>query len=98
MQYLVEMDAYLSPSAFLSTSQAIPFAYMAEYIARGAARKILSDTGDWEQFQAYEPLFIEQERLVWKRSQRVFTSTRTGTIFSDLEGQSNFSGSNIGST
>ena len=96
--YLVELNAYLSPAAFLSTGGAIPFGYMAEYIARGAARKILADTGDIEQFQFYEPLFKEQEILVWKRSQRQFTATRTGTIFSDLEGQSNFSGSNIGST
>lgn len=87
-QYVIELSGYLTPAAFLSQTQAIPFGYMAEYIARGAARKILSDTGDWEQFNAYEPLFFEQERLVWKRSQRIFTSTRTGTIFSELQGQS----------
>lgn len=81
-QYLVELDAYLSPAAFLTTSNAIPFGYMAEYIARGAARKILADTGDVEQFQFYEPLFREQEMLVWKRSQRQWTSTRTETIYS----------------
>jgi len=52
----------LSPAAFLSTNQAAPFGYMCEYIARGAARKILSDTGDVEQFNFYEPLFMEQER------------------------------------
>src|SRR5208337_551963 len=68
-QYVVELEAYLSPSAFLNTASAIPFGYMAEYIARGAARKILSDTGDVEQFNFYEPLFQEQEILVWKRSQ-----------------------------
>lgn len=91
--YLIELDAYLTPAAFLTTSQAVQFGYMSEYIARGAARKILSDTGDWDQFNAYEPLFVEQERLVWKRSQRIFTSQRTGTIYSDLQGpQSNFSG------
>jgi hypothetical protein len=56
---------------------------MCEYIARGAARKILADTGDIEQFQFYEPFFIEQEQLVWKRSQRQFTATRTQTIFSE---------------
>lgn len=82
-QYLVELDAYLTPAAFLSLSQAIPFGYMSEYIARGAARKILSDTGDIEQFQFYEPLFKEQETLVWKRSQRQFTATRTETIYSN---------------
>lgn len=81
-QYLVEIDAYLSPAAFLNQPNAIPFGYMAEYIARGAARKILADTGDVEQFQFYEPFFREQEILVWKRSQRQWTSTRTNTIYS----------------
>lgn len=80
-QYLVEIDAYLSPAAFLSGGSAVQFAYMSEYIARGAARKILSDTGDSEQFNFYEPLFREQEMLVWKRSQRQFTATRTPTIY-----------------
>jgi hypothetical protein len=95
-QYLVELDAYLSPAAFLNQSQAIPFGYMAEYIARGAARKILADTGDTEQFAFYEPLFKEQETLVWKRSQRQWTSTRTQTIYSQglNQGQSGFN--NIG--
>lgn len=85
--YLVELDAYLTPAAFLMTGASISFGYMAEYIARGAARKILADTGDVEQFQFYEPLFIEQERLVWKRSQRQFTANRTDTIFSTSWGQ-----------
>lgn len=87
LQYLVELDAYLSPAAFLNTQSAIPFGYMAEYIARGAARKILSDTGDVEQFMFYEPLFREQENLVWKRSQRQWTATRTQTIYSQGNGQ-----------
>lgn len=82
-QYLISLDGYLTPAAFLNSSYAIPFGYMAEYIARGAARKILADTGDIEQFQFYEPLFREQEMLVWKRSQRQFTATRTDTIYSN---------------
>lgn len=81
-QYLVEVDCYLTPAAFLNGSTALQFAYMAEYIARGAARKILADTGDTEQFNFYEPLFREQEMLVWKRSQRQFTAVRTPTIYS----------------
>lgn len=81
-QYLVEIDAYLTPAAFFNTSAAIPFGHMAEYIARGAARKILSDTGDIEQFQFYEQFFKEQEMLVWKRSQRQWTNNRSETIYS----------------
>lgn len=98
ISYYIELDAYLTPAAFLNSGQAVQFAYMSEYIARGAARKLLSDTGDIEQFQFYEPLFREQEMLVWKRSQRQFTSTRTGTIFSDLQGQSNYNNIGQGST
>lgn len=94
--YAVEMTGYLSPAAFLTTSDALPFAYMAEYIARGAARKILSDTGDLEQFNFYEPLFKEQEMLVWKRSQRQFTATRTPTIFSQAAGGNYFGNSSGG--
>jgi len=90
ISYNVQLTAYLTPAAFLASGNAVQFGYMSEYIARGAARKILADTGDTEQFMFYEPLFKEQETLVWKRSQRQFTSTRTGTIFSDLQGQTNF--------
>jgi hypothetical protein len=97
IQYLVEVDAYLSPAAFLNTGAAIPFGYMAEYIARGAARKILSDTGDTEQFMFYEPLFIEQERLVWKRSQRQWTATRTETLYSQGMNQGSYGNNNGGS-
>jgi hypothetical protein len=100
IQYLVELDAYLSPAAFLNTGTAIQFGYMCEYIARGAARKILSDTEDQEQFAFYEPLFREQEMLVWKRSQRQLTATRTHTIYSQgtqFQGQ-NGTSSSIGTT
>ncbi len=94
--YLVELDAYLTPAAFLNSEAALPFGYMAEYIARGAARKILSDTGDTEQFVFYEPLFKEQELLVWKRSQRQWTATRSQTIYS--QGNASGYGNSFGTT
>lgn len=93
-QYLVQLEAYLSPAAFFASTQALPFAYMAEYIARGAARKYMSDVGDVEQIAFYEPLFREQEMLVWKRSQRQFTATRTQTIYQmpQSSGDNNYAG------
>jgi len=99
-QYLVECDAYLTPAAYLRDNEAVKYGYMSEYIARGAARKILSDTGDVDQFNFYEPLFREQEILVWKRSQRQWTATRTETIYSQgldrgMYGNTNFSGGTI---
>lgn len=95
-QFLVELDGYLSPAAFFNMEAAIPFGYMSEYIARGAARKILSDTGDVEQFNFYEPLFKEQEMLVWKRSQRQWTNNRTQTIYSSGNGNFGSGMNNMG--
>jgi hypothetical protein len=95
-QYLVDLECYLTPAAFLTSSDAIPFGYMAEYIALGAARKILYDTVDIEQFNFYEPIFREQETLVHIRSQRQWTATRTDTIFSNTGYQSNYNQSSVG--
>lgn len=95
-QYLIQLDAFLTPAAFFSTSQAASFGYMCEYIARGAARKILSDTGDIEQFNFYEQFFKEQELLVWKRSQRQWTATRTPTIYSGAGFAGNYNQSSFG--
>lgn len=85
--YKIQCDAYLTPTVFFNTSASIPFAYMSEYLARGAARKILSDMGDYDQFQFYEPLFREQENLVLRRTSRQKSTIRTPTIFSSQTGQ-----------
>lgn len=79
--YKIQVDAYVTPSQFMTTGASIPFSYMSEYIARGASRKILSDNADYDQFQFYEPLFKEQENLVLRRSDRQRAVERTPTIF-----------------
>jgi len=96
-QYQVELQAYLTPAAYLSTGQAQPFGYMCEYISLGAARKYLTDTRNEAQFNFYEPIFREQELLVWKRSDRINSSTRRQTIYSSgnpLYGSNYFYGDN----
>lgn len=80
--YLVELDAYLTPAIFLKSVDTQKYGYLEEYLARGAARKMLADTGDVEQFNFNEPLFREQELLVLKRSERQWTSTRTPSFYS----------------
>lgn len=79
--YLFRCDAYYTPAAFLSTSNAVPYRWMAEYIARGTARKILQDYGDKEQIQFYEPFFREQENFVLRRTTRQNSVVRTSTIY-----------------
>ncbi len=85
--YKVQLDTYITPAQFLMTDSALQFSYMAEWIARGAARKILSDNADIEQLNFYEPLFKEQENLVLRRSSRQNSNMRTPTIFSSQSSQ-----------
>lgn len=80
--YKIQIDAYVTPSVFFNTQNSVAFAYMSEFIARGTAQKILSDNGDWEQFDRYEPLFRQQENFVLRRSDRQRAVIRTPTIFS----------------
>lgn len=82
--YLLEVNAYLTPAAFLATGQAFQWGYMSDYLARGAARRILSDAGDTDQLQIYEPFFREQEMQVLRRSDRIQTQNRTPTIYTEL--------------
>lgn len=85
--YLFQIDAYYNPAAFLNTSNAFPYRYMTEYLARGTARKILQDYGDVEQMQLYEPMFREQENFVLRKTYRQVSNTRVATIF---QGQTSF--------
>lgn len=85
--YKVQFDTNITPAQFLATNSALQFSYMAEWIARGAARKILTDNADMEQFNFYEPLFREQENLVLRRSSRQNSVERTPTIFSSQSSQ-----------
>lgn len=85
--YLFQIDAYYNPAAFLNTADAIPYRYMAEYIARGAARKILQDYGDVEQLGLYEEYFREQEAFVLRKTYRQISNTRVATVF---QGQTSY--------
>ncbi len=85
--YLFQIDAYYNPAAFLSTEDSVPYRWMAEYFARGTARKILTDYGDAEQLAFYEPYFREQENFVLRRTTRQNSNVRTATIY---QGQTSY--------
>lgn len=80
--YKIECDAWITPAQFLNTDTAMPLFYMVEYLARGAARKILIDSKDTTQVEFYEPFFREAEMIVLRRSNNQKEQERTPTIFS----------------
>lgn len=79
--YYFQIDAYYTPAAFLNTSNAVPYRYMTEYLARGLARKVMQDYGDVEQLQFYEPMFREQETYVLRKTYRQISNSRVATIY-----------------
>jgi hypothetical protein len=90
--YKFQCDCYITPAQFFSYTAQVnnSFAYMSEYLARGAAQKILSDTGDYEQWQFYEPIFRQQENFVLRRADRQRGVVRTPTIYSAQTNESPF--------
>ena len=86
--YLFQIDAYYNPAAFLNTTDAIPYRFMAEYLARGTATKILQDYGDVEQLALYEPMLRQQENFVLRKTYRQNSNIRVPTIFQGRAGNS----------
>lgn len=90
--YLFKICAYMNPSAFLSTTENVPFRYMTEYLGRGAARKILMDFGDVEQLQLYESAFQEQEDYILRRTYRQRQNQPFPSIYNGQNSNNNFFG------
>jgi hypothetical protein len=82
----IQLDAYVTPAQFLNTSDFIPFTYMSEYLAVGAARKILRDNADTDLFDFYSAQLREIECQVLRRSERQRSTQRTPTIFAPASG------------
>lgn len=65
--YLVEVEAYQSPSQFMMTTDNPQLNQWAQYIAYGAAMEILRDRQDMEGVQNLHEGFMRQEALVLER-------------------------------
>lgn len=84
--YKMEFDAYMTPAQFITEQDTkktnVDFSYMGEYLAYGAALKILAEVGDTEQYHFYRGLFQEKEAQVLRKTMRIKETNRTPTIFS----------------
>lgn len=79
--FTVSVVAQKNFANYSSTSDSLQYIWMADYLAYGTARLILTDVGDVTQFQFYEPLYKEQERYVLRRTSRQNATQRVYTPF-----------------
>lgn len=87
--YRIEIEIYRQPT-YLMNSSAIPeLAQWWQYIAYGAAKKVLEDRQDLEGLSAIMAGFKEQERLVLRRTIVQQSNERVATIFTEQTGLNN---------
>lgn len=81
--YIVEINAFRYPSNLLNNNDSPELAFWWQLLAYGAARKILTDNGDFENAAALEPYFLEQLAFVQRRTIKQLTNQRASTIYSN---------------
>jgi len=92
--YRVTFNVYRKPIQLLSNDSSPEVQQWWQYIAFGAAIKILQDRQDMESIQNLIPFFKEQEALVLYRTATQMSDQRTATIYSQASGlnQNGFGG------
>ena len=79
--YKVNFEVYQRPTALLSSSQSPELEEYWQYVAYGAAKKILEDRLDMESVALIMPEFKRQEAMCLRRSIVQYTNERVNTIY-----------------
>jgi hypothetical protein len=81
--YQVNFEVYQNPTALLNSAQNPALNEYWQYIAYGAAKKVMEDRADEEGVQRILPEFDKQERLCLRRTIVQYTNERTATIYTE---------------
>lgn len=80
--YPVNFEAYVRPSELLAANQSPDIAQWWQYIAYGAAIKVLQDRNDLDTVQLLMPEFVKQEKFVLRKTLVQESNERAATIYS----------------
>lgn len=85
--YKVEMEVFIRPTQLMNNAAATPeLEQWWQYIAYGAAKKVLEDKNDVETIADIMPEFKQQERFVLRRTLVELSNQRTTTIYTEQSG------------
>lgn len=84
--YQINFEVYQRPSELLASNQQPELSEWWQYIAYGAAKKILEDRMDMETVQLIMPEFKQQERLILRRTIVQNSNQRSSTIYVEQTG------------
>lgn len=81
--YSINFEAYIRPTQLLAAGSVPDIEQWWQYIAFGAALKLLEDRLDFDTMAQLMPLFKEQEKLVIRRTLVQNSTRRTSTIYTE---------------
>jgi len=81
--YTVNFETYVRPSYLMQTNQSPQLQEWWQYIAYGAAKKILEDRMDLDTVALIMPEFKKQEALCLRRTIVQYTNERVATIYTE---------------
>lgn len=90
--YPVQVEVYIRPTELLASDQSPKLEQWWQYIAYGAAIKVLQDRSDYDSVQQVIPEYKNQERLVLRTTIVQQTEERTATIYADWFNNANTGG------
>lgn len=83
--YKIEIQVYVRPSSLVNNTDEPYLAQMGEYLAYGAARKILQDNARWQDVQYLEPEFKKQEDNLRTRTLYQLKNQRAKTEYDEIK-------------
>ena len=86
MMYDVTIECNVQPTEILAFDQSPDLEQWWQYIAYGAAKKVLEDRTDMETVQLLMPEFMKQQQLVLRRTLAQQGDQRASTIYTDQSG------------
>jgi len=86
MQYDVKIECNVRPTELLDAGDSPDLQQWWQYIAYGAAKKVLEDRTDMETLNILMPEFMKQQQLVLRRTLSQQGDQRASTIYTDQSG------------
>ncbi len=88
--YKISFEAYKRPTELIGSNAVPELQEWWQYIAYGAAKKVLEDRMDLETVQLIMPEFKKQEVLIQRRTIVQYTNERPATIYTESTGTNGF--------
>lgn len=91
--YVIQLKAYRTPTSLVAGGSSPELSEWWQLLAYGASLKIFTDYGDFDQYQAYRPIYEEQLILMHRRTIKQYANQRAPSMFASASRNGSYSNS-----